>query len=176
MSVWPPTTKTRIGDISAGFLDHRRLNGDRGADARRGADGQAAAEQVDALLHSQQPDTLAHGGRGIEYAGDVETLAVVGHDDPDHRVVEANLYACVPGTGVAGDVVDSLLHDAEQGYLGVAGKTRRRFAGLDDHLDALLGEIGLAVPPDRRNEAEVVEDGRTQAQYESPRVGQQGRD
>src|SRR3990172_1869277 len=102
MRVWSSTTRTRMRDISGCLLDHRRFDGYRGTGARGGADIQMAAQQVDALLHAQESDTLGHTGRGIEGSGGVKALAVVSHDNPDHRVGEANLDPRVPGTGVAG--------------------------------------------------------------------------
>src|SRR5574340_1193831 len=122
-----------------------------GAAGRRSGDAQAAAQVLAALAHPQYPMRVAF----IQVAA-LDAAAVVDDDQDYPGPALAGQYGHLAGAGVARDIGQGLLEDAEQrrAALGSEADIRRQ---LERAADAGVEREFAGVPADRRHQSQRVE-------------------
>src|SRR5215831_9216738 len=156
--VWSSASRTRTARLSD-------LDRNPGVDLRptpgRRANVELPAHRRDPLLHAREAGVLPLDGT-LQRRLHVEPLAVVRHADVEPAPIVTHRDCRAMRFGMADDVVEGLLHDPESGDRDVLGEIPGEV--LADHVDreARAAGQGLDVPAERRREAELVEEGRTQ--------------
>ena len=120
---------------------------------------------------AQRDGTLAHAGDAVRRARQVEAAAVVGHFEAQLAPGAAQRDHDAVGAGVAGDVVQRLLEDAEGRDLDRRQQSLALAVEIELDRDAglLLERFGL--PLDRRRQPEVVEQTGTQLRGDPAHAG-----
>src|SRR5580765_7955467 len=152
--------------FGGGFAPFEREPGmDLGAFAFAGDVFEAAAGEGGALFHAQQAKALAANGL-LTMHGDIETDAVIAHAQMKGPLVSLQFERDAAGMGMADDVGEGFLGDAEA--FGFDRGIHAAFEGIGAEAGFETGGSGLAieVPAQGGFEAEVVEHGRTKIERE----------
>src|SRR5690348_7034622 len=127
--------------------------------SKRGGDFEVASQSFYAFLHSNQTQARAPaaslGGAGIE----TDAIVFDGAVKIGMIVAEQNKHGA--GFGVLDGVIESFLNDAIKGDFGGAVEARDIF-GDDAHRKTRSLEDGISKEADGRNQAEIVENWRTE--------------
>ena len=105
--VWGGFSAAGGGRAGGGELDV-----DGGALAGGGLDAEGAAEHFDALAHAEEAESIVGGGGGDDI--DIEAVAVIGYLQGDSFFDDLDGDGDAVGIGMAGDVDEGFLDDAEE--------------------------------------------------------------